>query len=563
MSKDISIKFFSNKGEPPRLATLESIFETFDFIIPIYQRSYAWNSDNFKDLIETIKDSFEIQKNQEQDCFLGSIILSRYHKSENKYSIIDGQQRITSFLVILRFLAKKINERVASLEERKGNINKGQSVPISQFENYEKITESIKDLETKLDHIENLIKKTQIERESGESRKENQSLEDSKESIEVENSFLRYINKGVEPENKEFKEIKSVLEDCFLKEDRKEDKYLDFILNKVRICVLFVDSATEEAQNFSVNMFNTLNATGVPLTAFEILKSKVYSKNKDLSEEIDKIEKEIEESHRANRKQIMKDMGLYILFLHSFRGDHSEKISDKDFIQQVKYVKILLESSNLEDVVEDMKKIHNFYRDIWSKKDYRLDDNFSNTCFEYLKKVKHTKVIPVLLKFEDQLSECVKLCASFSMLWRASNNGGTSGIDKVYSDISQAIVKDSHFDLEKLKELFIKAFKVTSKEELIEELKNRFNSSSVAKNKSVSTFLLMIYENPLEDINVELWKSKYSSFDRFLDRREALDSHDLIGNLKSSDVKDSVSDENEIRNRSEAIAEEVLKKLIQ
>lgn len=65
------------------------------YVIPKYQREYKWTTEKVKTLITDINN---------RDKFLGNIILN---KVSNYYEIVDGQQRITTILLILIALFNK------------------------------------------------------------------------------------------------------------------------------------------------------------------------------------------------------------------------------------------------------------------------------------------------------------------------------------------------------------------------------------------------------------------------------------------------------------------------
>jgi len=69
--------------------------------IPEYQRPYRWNVNNVEQLLNDIKNS---RDNGKPIYLIGSIIL---HKKGNDYDIVDGQQRITSIILLLKNL--KVN----------------------------------------------------------------------------------------------------------------------------------------------------------------------------------------------------------------------------------------------------------------------------------------------------------------------------------------------------------------------------------------------------------------------------------------------------------------------
>lgn len=81
---------------------LAKIFSSdFDYVIPSYQRPYAWTVDQASELFDDLYDFFE--KEQEDTYFLGSIVLI---KEENKphAEVIDGQQRLTTLTILLSAL---------------------------------------------------------------------------------------------------------------------------------------------------------------------------------------------------------------------------------------------------------------------------------------------------------------------------------------------------------------------------------------------------------------------------------------------------------------------------
>jgi hypothetical protein len=72
--------------------------QDFFFRVPEYQRPFSWDSDHFEDLIDDITDA-----NKDQEYFLGTFVL--HHREEiGLYDVVDGQQRLTSILILLACL---------------------------------------------------------------------------------------------------------------------------------------------------------------------------------------------------------------------------------------------------------------------------------------------------------------------------------------------------------------------------------------------------------------------------------------------------------------------------
>lgn len=87
---------------------LAKIFSSdFDYVIPSYQRPYAWTVDQASELFDDLYDFF--LREPEDTYFLGSIVLI---KEENKphSEVIDGQQRLTTLTILLSTLGYEASE---------------------------------------------------------------------------------------------------------------------------------------------------------------------------------------------------------------------------------------------------------------------------------------------------------------------------------------------------------------------------------------------------------------------------------------------------------------------
>jgi len=82
---------------------LSKIFSSdFEYVIPSYQRPYAWTPDQAGELFDDLIAFFNAE--QEEGYFLGSIVLIK--SEDNAYSqVIDGQQRLTTLTILLAAMA--------------------------------------------------------------------------------------------------------------------------------------------------------------------------------------------------------------------------------------------------------------------------------------------------------------------------------------------------------------------------------------------------------------------------------------------------------------------------
>lgn len=89
--------------------TIKEIFSEFWFRIPEYQRNYVWGDDEINELLNDL--DYAMTNNSDGDYFLGSLVLqSREGKDDTdskekikyvEYDVLDGQQRLTSLLILL------------------------------------------------------------------------------------------------------------------------------------------------------------------------------------------------------------------------------------------------------------------------------------------------------------------------------------------------------------------------------------------------------------------------------------------------------------------------------
>ena len=82
--------------------TINQIFEE-KYIVPLYQRNYAWGSEEIQQLLQDIYESFN--KNSTGNYFIGSLIVLKRRSGD--FEVIDGQQRLTT----LSLIAKKLDSQ--------------------------------------------------------------------------------------------------------------------------------------------------------------------------------------------------------------------------------------------------------------------------------------------------------------------------------------------------------------------------------------------------------------------------------------------------------------------
>lgn len=77
--------------------------ENKDFLIPSYQRGYRWDNKEVKELLEDINEFMLDKKNNGFYCLQPIVV----KEDKSKYRIIDGQQRLTTIFLIIKYLKDK------------------------------------------------------------------------------------------------------------------------------------------------------------------------------------------------------------------------------------------------------------------------------------------------------------------------------------------------------------------------------------------------------------------------------------------------------------------------
>lgn len=201
----------------------------YNFFIPSYQRGYRWTEKQVTDLLEDIWDFIESDPTKDEWYCLQPIVIKQI---ENKKEVIDGQQRLTSIFLILKYLEKFIESEVKTfdLEYETRNSEKSNS----------------KDF---LNHVEQ--------------KTENEALD---------NIDYFHIYKA-------FENIKKWFKNKATTHSSVSSKFITPFLEKTK--VIWYDSNEDD----SVEIFTRINSGKIPLTNAELIKALFLNssnfKNKD------------------------------------------------------------------------------------------------------------------------------------------------------------------------------------------------------------------------------------------------------------------------------------------
>ncbi len=74
------------------------------FLIPFQQRGYKWTETNVKTLLNDLKEFIDCKDGHKQMYCLQPLAVVKL--DEKKYSVLDGQQRLTTLFLLYTFLNK-------------------------------------------------------------------------------------------------------------------------------------------------------------------------------------------------------------------------------------------------------------------------------------------------------------------------------------------------------------------------------------------------------------------------------------------------------------------------
>ena len=336
--------------------TIKELFsdKKSDFLIPDYQRPYAWGEVECQTLWDDIfsfafpdgnADNFD---SDNDEYFLGPIVT--FKNDKNKQEIIDGQQRLTTIMLLLRAFYCKLDKQMD--------------------ENTKKTRESIASCIWKVDEFDNPDKnKLKIDSEV--------STDDDKEE------FISILKNGVAT-----KDMKSKYADTFRFFEIKIEEFLKdycnyfaFLPNRVlKNCILLPIEA--ESQDTALRIFSTLNDRGKPLSDTDIFKAQLYKYYSSKGEK-DEFISRWKELELVSQKIFSSQSGSpmdelftkYMYYLRAKQGNRNTTTEAlRKFFEKNGYA--LLKN---DDALCDLEALAEFWNDVETQ-----SDKFSNRVLKKL-----------------------------------------------------------------------------------------------------------------------------------------------------------------------------------
>lgn len=326
-----------------------------DFLIPDYQRPYAWEEEQCQTLWDDIfafafPDNNSDKFNSDDEYFLGSIVI--FENDKGKKEVIDGQQRLTTLMLLLRAFYAKF-----------GNMKDENSIRTSE-------------------RIAQCIWKTN---EFGQPNLDELKINSEVATDNDKEEFLQILKTGkmdkVQKSNyaKNYRFFQEKIEN-FLSEYPSYFAYLPTrILNN---CILLPIEA--ESQDTALRIFSTLNDRGLPLSDADIFKAQFYKYYSDKNQKDTFIEqwKKLEEITTSIFKPLngtpMDE--LFTRYMYFLRAKQGIKSSTTEALRKF-YEKNNYSILKQDETLSNLKILADFWNNVYTQNPDEFSPNILRKLF--------------------------------------------------------------------------------------------------------------------------------------------------------------------------------------
>lgn len=243
-----------------------------NFVIPEYQRGYSWDITQCDKLWQDIE-AF-ITSNASDPYFFGTIIVDC--SVTDKFSLIDGQQRTTTFLLLLKALLMQLNEAIPKVSDDEESealkaglkANRNKIMAILYKAEDEDIPSMLKDY-TKTQNILIIANKSINELFP----KEVKTIIEATDFKNAEENVYKIPRK--QKDNKytnHFRNFKYFFGKLREKSESQLNQFAKIFLEKCQV----IEIRSWQIEQ-AITMFNSLNSTGMPLSDADIISAQLYS----------------------------------------------------------------------------------------------------------------------------------------------------------------------------------------------------------------------------------------------------------------------------------------------
>ncbi len=240
----------SIEGEGYQLKDILATELSAYYQIPSYQRPYQWTEENCEKLLDDLLFSYECYK--ESEYFCGSLVLIAIgidsETNAKTYDIVDGQQRLSTFILLAKVLATLYNKDLNTTS--RGLLEK--SLGDTDGEKRRRLIFNTIGLNAKDDFQDTLKFFDDLDASKGENSKSNDPSKSKNNYLKNAICLENYLRK------KEIEDINAFIKWLYFK-------------------VIFIKTTCSNI-SMALRIFSVLNARGLPLHAIDVFKVELLKK---------------------------------------------------------------------------------------------------------------------------------------------------------------------------------------------------------------------------------------------------------------------------------------------
>lgn len=452
--------------------------------IPKFQRDYSWETEQWDDLWFDLMSLFE---NEEIEHYMGYLVLQT---SNNKnFSIIDGQQRLTTMSLLILSVLKCLDDLVNQHLDREDNLIRKETL-LNSYIGYVNPVTLISDNKIKLN------------RNSDDYYRQHLVL---LKDLPIRNT------------NSSEKQMRSCFE-WFYDKVRRQFKtgielasFIDTIVDKISFTVIEV---TDQLNAFKV--FETLNARGVQLSSSDLLKNHLFS----LVDATNPHMSEIEELEKLWSKVIGKlSSNKFEDYLRYYWNSRNKIVRKNNLFKTIK--KTIINKAQAFELIRELDRNADVFIAIQNPNDVLWENKN-----ELIKALEELKLFQVRQTFSlfligyqnldiENFIKLVKYCSVISFRYNVISGLNPNELEDVYNKLALEIKENNKFSLDLLKSIYVsdndfeqsfssKSFKRTTRNHKIVKyifgsIERKIFTNDIPYDSDIYTIEHILPENPNSD----------------------------------------------------------------
>ena len=248
------------------------------FTIPEYQRPYSWQISNCDKLWQDIVDFMD--SDSKDRYFFGTIIIN-CQKDDTVFALIDGQQRTTTFILLLKALLLRINTAIGKTgqDDDSENLCRGLKERRRKIMGilYQAETEDFPDVPD-IDTDRKICSRTLIMKNLSinEDKRYKQDLKNILSSVEYTEAASNFFKIPYKQKDNKYTNFFRNFKFFYEKAAELSDSQLNsFAKTFIESCEVIEIKSWQVEQ--AITMFNSLNSDGLPLCDADIISAKLYA----------------------------------------------------------------------------------------------------------------------------------------------------------------------------------------------------------------------------------------------------------------------------------------------